>query len=45
MKILVVFREKNSYGAIWSLGLFLLFDWAWSMRARSHLIGSLNSQA
>ena len=44
MKILVVFREKNSYGAIWSLGLFLLFDWAWSMGARSHLIGSLNSQ-
>ena len=48
MKILlVVFREKNSFAAIWSfypLGYFLLFDWAWSNWARPLLIGSLNSQ-
>ena len=48
MKILlVVFREQNSFGAIWSfqpLGHFLLFDWAWSNWAGPLLIGSLNSQ-
>ena len=48
MKILlVVFREKNSFWAIWSfqpLGHFLLFDWACSNWARPLLIGSLNTQ-
>ena len=45
--LLVVFWEKNSFGAIWSfyhLGDFLLFDWAWSNWARPLLIGSSNSQ-
>ena len=45
MKILlVVFRVKNSFWAIWSLGYFLLFDRAWLNWARPLLIGSLNSQ-
>ena len=45
--LLVVFREQNPFGAIWSfypLGHFLLFDWAWSNWARPLLTGSLNSQ-
>ena len=48
MKILLVlFRQNNSFWAIWSfypLGHFLLFDWAWSNWFRSLLTGSLNSQ-
>ena len=48
MKILLVFfREKNSFGTIWSfypLGHFLLFDWAWLNWATPLLIGSLSSQ-
>ena len=48
MKILlIVFREKDSFGAIWSfwpLGHVLLFDWAWSNWVRPLLTGSLNSQ-
>ena len=31
--LLIIFRRKNSFGAIGSfqpLGYFLLFDWAWS---------------
>ena len=45
--LLVVFWEKNSFGAISSfylLGHFLLLDWAWSNWARPLLIGSFNSQ-
>ena len=45
--LLVVFREQNPFGAIWSfypLGHFLLFDWVWLNWARPLLIGSLNSQ-
>ena len=45
--LLVVFREKDSFGTIWSflpLGHFLLFDWTWSNWATPLLIGSLNSQ-
>ena len=45
--LLVVFREKNSFEAVWSfqpLGHFLLCDWSWSNWAKPLLIVSLNSQ-
>ena len=42
--ILVIFLEKKSFGAVWSLCNFVLFDWTWSSWARPLFIGSLNSQ-
>ena len=42
--LLVVFREIWGNLIFLALRNFLLFDWAWSNRARPLLMGSLNSQ-